>query len=73
MADIEVRSEITGSVWKIEAQVGSEVTEEETVAVLETMKMEIPVLAPQPGTVKEVRVEHGQSVAEGDVLMVLAT
>ncbi|MQA03408.1 MAG: biotin/lipoyl-binding protein [Streptosporangiales bacterium] len=73
MADVEVLSEITGSVWKIEVQVGSEVTEEDPVAVLETMKMEIPVLAPQPGTVKELRVEHGQSVAEGDVLMVLAT
>lgn len=73
MAEIDVLSEITGSVWKIETQVGFEVTEEEPVAVLETMKMEIPVLAPQSGTVKEVRVEHGQSVAEGDVLMVLTT
>jgi acetyl-CoA carboxylase biotin carboxyl carrier protein len=69
MADIEAH--ITGNVWKIEVAVGDRVEEEDTVAILESMKMEIPVEAEDSGTVKEIRVEEGQSVNEGDVLVVL--
>ena len=69
MTDIEAH--ITGTVWKIEVGVGDEVAEGDTVAILESMKMEMPVEAEDPGKVKEIRCEEGQSVSEGDVLVVL--
>ena len=69
MPDIEAY--ITGTVWKIECQVGDQISEGDTVVILESMKMEMPVEAEDPGTVKEIRVEEGQSVQEGDVLVVL--
>ena len=67
----DVAAHITGTVWKIECEVGDEVEEGDTVVILESMKMEMPVEAEDPGTVKEIRVEEGQSVQEGDVLVVL--
>ena len=69
MADIPAH--ITGTVWKIEVEPGDEIDEGDTVAILESMKMEMPVEAEDPGTVKEIRVEEGQSVQEGQVLVVL--
>ncbi len=69
MPDIEAH--ITGNVWKIEVGVGDRVEEDQTVVILESMKMEIPVEAEDEGTVKEIRCEEGQSVSEGDVLVVL--
>jgi len=69
MADIEAH--ITGNVWKIEVAVGDTVEEGDTVVILESMKMEIPVEAEDEGVVKEVLCEEGQSVSEGDVLVVL--
>jgi acetyl-CoA carboxylase biotin carboxyl carrier protein len=67
----EVEAHITGTVWKIEVGVGDEVDEGDTVIVLESMKMEMPVEAEDAGTVSEIRCEEGQSVQEGDVLVVL--
>jgi acetyl-CoA carboxylase biotin carboxyl carrier protein len=69
VADIEAH--ITGTVWKIEVQVGDEVSEGDTVAILESMKMEMPVEAEDEGTVKEIVVAEGQAVSEGDTLVVL--
>ena len=69
MPDIEAH--ITGTVWKIECQVGDTIAEGDTVVILESMKMEMPVEAEDAGTVKEIRCEEGQSVSEGDVLVVL--
>lgn len=69
MADIEAH--ITGNVWKIEVAVGDTVEEGDTVVILESMKMEIPVEAEDEGTVREILCEEGQSVSEGDVLVVL--
>ena len=69
MADIEAH--ITGTVWKIEVGVGDSVSEGDTVVVLESMKMEMPVEAEDEGTVAEIVVEEGQSVSEGDTLVVL--
>ena len=66
-----VEAHITGMVWKVEVEVGQEIEEGDTVAILESMKMEMPVEAEDPGTVKEVLVEEGQSVSEGDALVVL--
>jgi acetyl-CoA carboxylase biotin carboxyl carrier protein len=68
---IEIPAHITGTVWKIEVSPGDQVDEGDTVAILESMKMEMPVEAEDPGTVKEIRCEEGQSVQEGDVLVVL--
>jgi acetyl-CoA carboxylase biotin carboxyl carrier protein len=69
VADIEAH--ITGTVWKIEVKVGDEVSEGDTVAILESMKMEMPVEAEDEGTVKEIVVAEGQAVSEGDTLVVL--
>ena len=69
MADIEAH--ITGTVWKIEVAVGDAVAEGDTVAILESMKMEMPVEAEDEGTVKEIAVSEGQAVSEGDTLIVL--
>ena len=73
MADVEVRSEITGSVWKIVVEVDDEVAEDDPLLILESMKMEIPLLATDDGTVKEIIVEEGAPIAEGDVAVILKT
>ena len=67
----DVEAHITGTVWKIEVEVGDSVDEGDTVVILESMKMEMPVEAEDPGVVKEIRCEEGQSVSEGDPLVVL--
>ena len=69
MADVEAH--ITGTVWKIEVAVGDAVAEGDTVAILESMKMEMPVEAEDEGTVKSIAVSEGQAVSEGDTLVVL--
>ena len=71
MADLRVRSEIAGSVWKIEVAVGDSVGEEDPLIILESMKMEIPLLAPRAGVVKEILVVEGDPIDEGDVAVVL--
>jgi len=67
----DVEAHITGTVWKIEVEVGDEVSEGDTVVILESMKMEMPVEAEDDGKVAEIKCEEGQSVSEGDVLVVL--
>lgn len=67
----DVEAHITGTVWKIECAVGDSVDEGDTLVILESMKMEMPVEAEDGGTVKEIRCEEGQSVSEGDTLVVL--
>jgi acetyl-CoA carboxylase biotin carboxyl carrier protein len=66
-----IEAHITGTVWKIEVAVGDSVEEGDTVVVLESMKMEMPVEAEDEGTVKEILVQEGESVSEGDTLVVL--
>jgi acetyl-CoA carboxylase biotin carboxyl carrier protein len=66
-----VEAHITGTVWKIEVEVGDQVQEGDTVVILESMKMEMPVEAEDPGVVTEITVQEGQSVSEGDPLVVL--
>jgi acetyl-CoA carboxylase biotin carboxyl carrier protein len=68
----QVEAQITGNVWKIEKAVGDAVEEGETLIILESMKMEIPVEAPCGGTLAEIRVSEGQSVEEGAVLAVIS-
>ncbi len=67
----EIEAHISGVVWKIECAVGDEVEEGDTVAILESMKMELPVEAEERGRVKEILCEEGQAVNEGDALVVL--
>jgi acetyl-CoA carboxylase biotin carboxyl carrier protein len=71
MAELRVKSEIAGSVWKIEVAIGDRVAEEDPLIILESMKMEIPLLAPRAGTVMEILVTEGEAIAEGDVAIVL--
>ncbi|MGH2853654.1 MAG: biotin/lipoyl-binding carrier protein [Solirubrobacteraceae bacterium] len=67
----EVEAHITGTVWKVECAVGDRIEEGDTVAILESMKMEMPVEAEDAGTVVEILCEEGQAVSEGDTLVVL--
>ena len=67
----ELKSEVTGSVWKIEAAIGQQLAPGDTVLYLESMKMEIPLIAEDGGTLVELRVEEGVSVTEGQVLAVV--
>ena len=67
----EVEALITGTVWKIEVKVGDSVDEGDTVVILESMKMEMPVEAEDAGKVREILCEEGQAVNEGDPLLVL--
>jgi len=67
MSDVEAH--ITGTVWKIEVGVGDTVAEGDTVVILESMKMEMPVEAEDEGKVSEILCEEGQAVNEGDPLL----
>jgi acetyl-CoA carboxylase biotin carboxyl carrier protein len=67
----EVRAHITGTVWKIEVKVGDAVKEGDTVVILESMKMEMPVEADAAGTVREIKVKEAEPVQEGQPLVVL--
>ena len=69
MAD--VAAHITGTVWKIEVTVGQKVSAGDTLVILESMKMEMPVETTEDGVVKEIRCKEAQAVNEGDVLVVL--
>jgi acetyl-CoA carboxylase biotin carboxyl carrier protein len=68
---IPVKSELSGSIWKLQIEVGDQVEEGADLVILESMKMEIPVSAPAAGTVIEIRVAESESVTEGQVLVVL--
>jgi biotin carboxyl carrier protein len=67
----EIKAHITGVVFQVAAKTGDRVGAGDPVIVLESMKMEIPVEAPRAGVVKEIRVEEGQTVQEGDTVAVL--
>ena len=68
MSSLKVLSPLTGSVWKIEVQPGTRVAEGDVLMVLESMKMEIPVEAPQAGVVQELNVQEGDTVQEDQLL-----
>lgn len=71
MAEFEVRSEIAGIVRKIEVVTGGTVAPDGELLIIESMKMEIPVLVPQGGKVKTLFVEEGAMIAEGQKLAIL--
>jgi acetyl-CoA carboxylase biotin carboxyl carrier protein len=66
-----VLAHITGTVWKVLVQVGDAVAAEQELLILESMKMEMPVEAPQAGRVASIAVTPGQAVEEGDLLLEL--
>jgi biotin carboxyl carrier protein len=68
---VSVEAQVTGRVVRVEKNVGDLVAIEDTILVLESMKMEIPVEAPNAGSVREIRVTEGDNVEEGDILAVL--
>lgn len=65
---IDVESEVTGRVWQIQCEVGQQVAEDDVLMILESMKMEIPVLAPADGTVAQILVALEAAVDEDQVL-----
>lgn len=71
MARIEIKSEITGTVWQVHAKPGDQVESGDTLIVIESMKMEIPVITEDAGTVKEILVKQKDPVAEGQTVAVL--
>ncbi len=68
MAIIEVKTEITGVILSILKNAGDNVDEDEPIMTLESMKMEIPVAAPESGTIVEVKVAEEETVTEGSVV-----
>jgi len=71
MSSTRLPSEVTGTVWKVEVRVGDVVSADQTLVILESMKMEIPVTAPRAGTVLQVLVQEGEAVAEGQDVVVI--
>jgi acetyl-CoA carboxylase biotin carboxyl carrier protein len=67
----EIRAEMVANVWKVVASQGDAVADGDTLVILESMKMEIPVLAESAGTLTELRVAEGQVVQEGDIIAVI--
>lgn len=67
----EVRAEMVANVWKVVASEGDQVEEGDTLVILESMKMEIPVLAEDPGVVTKMHVAEGDIVQEGDLIAVI--
>ncbi|MBY0324910.1 MAG: biotin/lipoyl-binding carrier protein [Reyranella sp.] len=71
MAVVNVKSEIAGNVWKIQTKPGDSVEADGEIMILESMKMEIPVLSPRAGTIKEIRVSEGDAIDEGQLVAIL--
>ncbi len=71
MAVVNVKSEIAGNVWKIVVKAGDRVEADGEIMILESMKMEIPVLSPKGGIVKELKVAEGEAIGEGQLVAVL--
>jgi acetyl-CoA carboxylase biotin carboxyl carrier protein len=67
----EVKAELVGNLWKIVTDVGQQVEEDDTLMILESMKMEIPITSPITGTVKEILVKEGDVVQEGQTVAVV--
>ena len=65
---MKIVAEVAGKVWKVEARAGASLAANDTILILESMKMEIPVAAPAAGTLRALLVNEGDSVKEGDVV-----
>jgi acetyl-CoA carboxylase biotin carboxyl carrier protein len=67
----EVKAELVGNLWKIVTEVGQQVEEDDTLMILESMKMEIPITSPITGTVREILVAEGDVVQDGQTVAVV--
>lgn len=68
---MKVTTEVAGKVWKIEAQAGAQLSADDVILILESMKMEIPVVAPKAGRLLEIRVKEGDTLREGEVVALM--
>ena len=73
MARLEVTTEVTGNVWKIEVKAGDDLAAEDVIMILESMKMEIPVEAPSAGKLVEILVQEEDRVDEDQVVAIIET
>lgn len=73
MATNRIESLVTGTVWKLERKNGDLLVKGETILIIESMKMEIPIDAPVAGTLRELLVAEGESVSEGQVLAIVSS
>jgi biotin carboxyl carrier protein len=73
MGKLEAKSEVSGSVWKIEVELGQKVAEGDILVLIESMKMEIPVVVETAGTVASILVAEGEAITEGQSVVVLET
>jgi biotin carboxyl carrier protein len=73
MATLNIDAEVTGTIWKVEVKAGQLVSADDTLLIVESMKMEIPVTAPADGKIAEVKVMEGDAVTEQQVLVILDT
>jgi acetyl-CoA carboxylase biotin carboxyl carrier protein len=71
VANIEARTDVTGAVWKIVTKVGQRVEAGDTIMIIESMKMEIPVMSEEGGTIERFLVEEKTPVTEGQVVAIL--
>ena len=67
----EIKAHITGTIWKIPVEVGEEIEEGDTLVIIESMKMEMPIEADDDGKVIEIVAKEGQPVNEGDVILIV--
>ena len=68
---MQVKSEIAGSVWKIIAETGADLAADDVIVILESMKMEIPVVTPKAGKLKDIHVTEGDMIGEGQLIATL--
>ena len=71
MAKTEIKAEIAGAVWRVLVKPGDVMTQDDAVIILESMKMEIPIVVPDGGTVADILVKEGDAVTEGQTVAVL--
>ncbi len=67
----EVKAMMPGNVWKVIVKVDDEVTEDQDIVILESMKMEIPISTETAGSIQEIKVSEGDFVDEGDVIAII--
>jgi acetyl-CoA carboxylase biotin carboxyl carrier protein len=67
----EIKAHITGTIWKIPVNVGDEVEADDTLVIIESMKMEMPIEADDDCTIIEIKAQEGEAVQEGDVILIV--
>jgi len=71
MAKTEIKTEITGAVWKVLVKPGDRIAQRDPIIILESMKMEIPIVVPDGGKIADVLVKEGDAVTEGQTVAIL--